>query len=184
MSAWDEYLRLLTELDALGSEEAAGIAEANATFQRLVRELDHEQARASRELQTLRSQNSELQAGTRSLCRSLGVEQREDGLVQPMRRADIAEAVRSAKYDVEQLRASLQSIEQTSMRAAPQAAPPIMPQVVASSPLPAAPPAPRLEPAPPVTEATPSRLDPRQVRIAVRIAVSAAVALAVLQILL
>jgi hypothetical protein len=179
MSAWDDYLRLLAELDALGSEEAAGIADANATFQRVVRELDHEQARASRELQTLRSQNSELQAGTRSLCRTLGVEQREADRAQPMPAADIAEAARSAKYDLEQLSASLRSIEQTVLRMAPRDAPPVTQPVALPPPPPPAPAAPRPEPAP-APEPRSVSFGSAKVSLGVGIALGAALALAAL----
>lgn len=171
MTPWDEYTRLRAELEGLTAKEEADIAEANAAFQRLSRELDNELSASHREIESLRRRNTELQPTMRALCRSLRVQPREPSWAEPLRGAALTEVMRSAEYDVKQLQGVLSSIESVP--------PPVRPaQAPAPAPISTPPPVLPAEPPPPSGQPLILRTEPRNLQIAAGVLALAVTALA------
>lgn len=111
MTAWDEYLNLLDELGGLAAREAQGVADADTRYQQESRRLQNEVAAAERDHKILADRNGQLQMGIRSLTRQLGVAVPSGGNQQPLTGTQLADAMKSAEYDLEQMRRSLAYIE-------------------------------------------------------------------------
>lgn len=111
MSVWDEYRGLLDELDGLAALEASGIDQAEASYQQESRHLQNELAGAERQHRELESRNKQLQAGIRSLARSLGIAVPPGASASLLTKTQLNDAMRSAEYDLEQMRRSLAFVE-------------------------------------------------------------------------
>lgn len=149
-SAWDEYVRLLEEGANLRAHEAQQIAQAEAGFQVAARRLQNEVAATERDVKTLRDRNSRLQVGVRDVTQQLGVALPRTSGSEPLTSSAISENLKSAEYDLGQLRTSLEHLKRQ------RAAAPVQPLVVAS-PVPA-PTVPQPDPAPEPTRRRPVAL--------------------------
>ncbi len=111
MSVWDEYLGLLDELGGLAARETEGIAEADARYQQESRRLQNELAGAERNQKDLETRNRQLQIGIRNLTRQLDVAIPSGSDLPPLASAQLANAMKSAEYDLKQISRSLEFIE-------------------------------------------------------------------------
>ena len=107
MSSWDDYRALLDEIGGLAAREAEGIATAESRYQQESRRLQNELAGAERSHRDLEVRNRQLQVGVRALTRQLGVSIPHAGDSSPLAGKPLAEAMRSAEYDLEQMRRSV-----------------------------------------------------------------------------
>ena len=132
-SAWDDYIRYLDELTGLSDVEEKGIAAANHEYDLEARRLQNDLALAERELKSLKDQNTRLQVGVRDLVRSLGVTA-PAAVDEPLLEEHmLADALKSAKYDLDQLRTSVEYLrqQQQAPRQVPVPPPPPPPPPVA-----------------------------------------------------
>ena len=111
MSAWSEYLDLLDELGGLAAREAQDIADADSRYQQESRRLQSVAATAERDHKKLADRNAQVQMGIRSLTRQLDVAVPSGSTQQTLTGAQLADALKSAEYDLEQMRRSLTYIE-------------------------------------------------------------------------
>lgn len=135
---WEEYLSLIEEASGLADREARARAEAEAAHAAEARRLQNELAVADRNLASLKDRNTRLQVGVRDLARATGVATTTPVTPDPLTLDQLAPALKSAEYDMTQLRETLERVKQQKEAAA---RPP--------APRPAAPPPPAPAPAAP-----------------------------------
>lgn len=126
-TVWDEYVGLLAEGGSLRDQEAQQLAQAEARFQAAARRLQNDLTAAERDLKALQHRNSRLQVGVRDVTRQLDVALPSTSDSEPLTLSGISESLKSAEYDLGQLRTSLEHFKQQKAAAAAQ------PSVVAAA---------------------------------------------------
>lgn len=127
---WDEYLRLLEESAGLPEAEERGVSGAKAAYDDQARRLQSQFATADREYEELRRRNSRLQVGVRDVVRTVGAALPSTSRLPRLPHSQLDDAMKSAEYDLDQLRKSIDY-----MRREPQAPEPVASGL--SAPLPA-----------------------------------------------
>ncbi len=110
-SQWNNYLALLDEAGGLSDRQSSGIAEAEAAYNAEARKLQNDLASAERAFKTLKDRNTRLQVSVRDLARSVGVSIPTASEMPPLAFAQISDSLKSAEYDLAQLRKSLEYIK-------------------------------------------------------------------------
>lgn len=108
MRCWDDYIGLLSEAAGLDDERARRVAEADAAYSAERRRLEAELVHTERQMASLVDRNTRLQLGVRDLVRAVGVTiPHPDARRPPIPIERLPEAMKSAEYDLEQWRITL-----------------------------------------------------------------------------
>lgn len=128
MNAWNEYIALLEESAGLASKESRALAEADAAYNSEARRLQNELALAQRDLKAMRDRNTRLQVSVRDLVRTLGIATPATSELPPLAASQLGDAMKSAEYDLDQVRKSVEYMKaQRELSSRPAA--PVVPAV-------------------------------------------------------
>ena len=126
-TVWEEYAALLEEVAGLEAAEARGIAEADATYASEARRLRNDLVLAEREFTALKSRNTRLQVSVRDLVRKLRVAAPASSGLPPLAPSQLGDALKSAEYDLDQIRRSVEYLRAQRQIPAPPAPAPVAP---------------------------------------------------------
>ncbi|WP_120004381.1 hypothetical protein [Nesterenkonia muleiensis] len=112
MSTWQRYVDLIDGEQALTTQRDARIAQAQHQHDGEIRKIERTLALQQKESKQLHDRIQRLQSESRSVIRQLGLTQPHTGSTDPDQfLSDIPEAVKSAEYDLKQLRRGLQNLQ-------------------------------------------------------------------------